>query len=192
MKQQAFTSSDEVLEHFGVKGMKWGVRKERAKNLTSGMVTRTITRSTKNGDTFTLHPSPPSKLQKALAFASKNYADDHANQSYLTVKDKHGKKIGQTNFWVKEHEPQTLYVNWISVEKSARGRGYAAAIMRSTEEIARSKGMKKMALEVPGNAPDARHIYTQMGFRVTKEADPEEAKRDPVWGGLTEMEKHLD
>lgn len=67
--QQQFASPDEALEHHGVKGMKWGVRRERARNLRP-MVTQTITRTAKNGDKFTVEPQAPTKLHKALAFAS--------------------------------------------------------------------------------------------------------------------------
>jgi hypothetical protein len=47
-----------------------------------------------------------------------------------------------------------------------------------------------MTLEVPGNAPDARHIYTKMGFKVTGEVDG--GYKDPFWGGLTKMEYNFE
>jgi ribosomal protein S18 acetylase RimI-like enzyme len=48
-----------------------------------------------------------------------------------------------------------------------------------------------VTLEVPGNSPDARHIYTKLGFKVVKEATAKEIKNDPVWGGLTDMKLDL-
>lgn len=188
-ESQRFASSEEALRHFGVKGMHWGVRKERAKNL-QPLIKADITRTTSNGDQFTLAQSPPGKIQKALAAASQNYANRFGTQAYLSIKDKNGKKIGDINFW--NDGKDTLYINWITVKKSARGHGYASAVMRSAEEHARTAGMKRMTLEVPGNSPDARHIYEKMGFKVTHEPTPKEAKNDPMWGGLTEMEKKLD
>jgi ribosomal protein S18 acetylase RimI-like enzyme len=181
---QQFASPEEALIHFGVKGMKWGVRKERAKNL-KPLITKDITRTTKNGDKFTLAAKPPTKLHRVLAAASKNYAKGYREGALLTIKDKQGKKIGDANFWHKDKD--TVYLNWISVNQSARGKGYATAVLKAAEDHSRAAGKKKMILEVPGNAPDARHIYEKMGFKVTKEAD----KKDNVWGGLTTMEKKL-
>lgn len=189
MRQQPFASPEEALAHFGVKGMKWGVRKERAQNL-QPLVKEDITRTTKNGDEFVLSPRTPTKIHKALAAASGNYAAKYNETAYLTIKDKDGKSIGSANFWHKDKE--TVYLNWITVDKSARGRGYASAILKSAEDYSRDAGKKKMILEVPGNAPDARHIYEKMGFKVTKEPTAKEAKSDSMWGGLTSMEKRLD
>lgn len=189
-ESQQFASPEEALAHFGIKGMKWGVRKERASNL-KPLVTKTITRTTKNGDQFTVEPNPPTALHKALAFASASYAKNYQNSSYLSIKDKNGKEVGNGNFWVDKNDPKAMYLNWITVDKSARGHGYASEVLRAAEDHSRAKGMNKMKLEVPGNAPDARHIYEKQGFKVTKEADPKEAAKDPVWGGLTHMEKQL-
>lgn len=189
---QAFASPEAALEHFGVKGMKWGVRKERAANLQPLISPdKPIERTTKNGDKFTLTQNPPNKLNKALAAVSKSYATKFGNSAYLDIKDSSGKTVGTANFWHKEDQPDTVYLNWITVDKSARGKGYASAVLKAAEDHSRAAGKKRMVLEVPGNAPDARHIYEKMGFVVTHEATKKE-RSDPVWGGLTHMEKKLD
>ncbi len=59
----------EELVHFGVKGMRWGVRKERAANL-HGLISKPIVRKTANGDTFTLYPNKVTKIHKAMAALS--------------------------------------------------------------------------------------------------------------------------
>lgn len=100
--------------------------------------------------------------------------------------------MGEGNFWIDKKDPKALYLNWVTVKKSERGKGYASEVLRVAEDHARSRGMTKMKLEVPGNAPDARHIYEKQGFKVTKEPTEKEAKEDSVWGGLTHMEKKLD
>jgi ribosomal protein S18 acetylase RimI-like enzyme len=191
MRQQPFASPEEALEHYGVRGMHWGVRKEsQPKSELSSLIKGSITRTTKNGDEFTLNQVPPNWLQKGLAAASPSYREQFKNSAYLSIKDKDGKKIGAANFWHKG--PDTVYLNWITINKHSRGNGYAGAVLKAAEDHSRAAGKKQMVLEVPGNAPDARHIYEKMGFKVTKEPSAKEAKDDPIWGGLTHMEKRLD
>lgn len=185
---QLFATPEEALEHFGVKGMKWGVRKERASstNLT-GLVKEDIVRTTPNGDVLTLSAKPPNKFNKAMAFASKNYAESYNKGAWLTIKDKQGKKIGDANLWHKSDKE--LYLNWISINKSARGQGYATEILKAAAQYGQAKGLERMILEVPGNAPDARHIYEKLGFEVTRELAP---RGSALWDGLTEMEYKFD
>lgn len=176
------------LEHYGVKGMKWGVRNQRgAKPELVGLIKEPITRTTKNGDQFTLAPAKANALNKGLARVSKRYRNAYANSSMLTIKDKDGKKIGDAMF--NNQGKDELYLNWISIEKSARGRGYASAVMQSAGEHAKSQGKKRMVLEVPGESPDARHIYEAQGFKPTGKVM---GHKGDMWGGLTEMEKRLD
>jgi ribosomal protein S18 acetylase RimI-like enzyme len=182
-----FEDGREFLEHFGVKGMKWGVRKDRGsqselKPLLVGDVTRTLS----NGDSITLSPQAPGKLNKSLAKISKTYRKNYENGSYLTIKGKDGKKIGEANFWNKDKDD--IYLNWVRIEKSSRGRGYATEVMKSAGEHGKASGKKRLVLEVPGKAPDARHIYEKMGFKETRVISP----ADDLWGGLTEMEYRLD
>jgi ribosomal protein S18 acetylase RimI-like enzyme len=184
---QQFTSPEEALEHFGVKGMKWGVRKERARSLQDVTKGQVIERTTKNGDTFTVSSNPPNKLNRALATISKNYAEAYAKGANLTIRDKGGKKIGDAMFDQKDNGD--LYLNWVSIEKSARGRGYATEVMKAAAEHGKAMGAKRMTLEVPGNAPDARHIYEKMGFTLTGVTM---GHRNDIWGGLTEMEYRFD
>lgn len=191
-ESQQFASPEEALEHYGTKGMHWGERKARIRNL-DGLVKadQPVTRTTKNGDVFTLSSRPPNAINKALAFSSKSYTNSYKNAASLDIRDKHGKKIGDASFWHDSKDPDSVYLNWIGVKRSARGQGYATAILHAAEEHSRAAGKKQMKLEVPGNSPDARHIYEKMGFKVTKEPTPKEAKND-LWGGLTHMEKKLD
>jgi 2'-5' RNA ligase/RimJ/RimL family protein N-acetyltransferase len=168
------------LMHHGVKGMKWGVRKERVGQL-KGLGPSKIERKTKSGETITLEKVPPSSIMKALAFMSQKQVDRYNKGAFFNIKDAQGKKVGDGNLFLKEDG--NLYLNWIGVKNNARGKGYASAVLSAAEEYGRSAGAKRMTLEVPGNAPDARHIYEGMGFKAGK-VHP----YDPVWGGLTEME----
>ena len=185
---QPFASPGEALKHFGVKGMRWGVRKQRKSTPElSGYIKEPIVRKTKNGDEFTLSPNSPSKLHRGLARISKSYRENYKKSSNLTIKDKDGKKIGSADFWLKGKDD--IYLNWITIEKSARGRGYATEILKAAAEHGQTTGRKRLVLEVPGNAPDARHIYENMGFKATRELAP---KGSALWDGLTEMEYRFD
>lgn len=186
MRQQPFASPEEALEHFGVKGMHWGVRKERAANLT-GYVKEPIVRKTATGETFTLTPVKPNKVIKSLALVSDKYAQNYGMASSLKIQDKHGKKIGEAAFWLNGKED--IYLNWISIEKGARGQGYASEVMKAAAEQGKTTGRKRMVLEVPGNAPDARHIYEKMGFKPTGEVS---GQKNDIWGGLTQYEYRFD
>lgn len=182
----------EFLEHYGVKGMKWGVRKDRSKGTRrlTGFGPDKIVRKTASGEELTLSKNPPSALHKGLARISKKYVDAYNRGANLTIKDASGKKVGEAQ--VEKRSDEELYLNWLGIDKGARGRGYATAVMKAAEEFGAQAGFKKMTLEVPGNSPDARHIYEKLGFKVVKEASPLEAKTDPVWGGLTSMEYVFD
>lgn len=186
---QEFASPEEALQHFGVKGMRWGVRNERPqKEQIKSLVTETTTRTTSNGDTFTLTPKNPSAVTQFLARHIPRHRKLVESSAMINITDKKGATIG--NLQVYAVSKKEMNITWIDIEESQRGRGYAQAVMHSTEEIGRQKGFEKLTLEVPGISPDARHIYEKQGFKVTKE--PSKLQKENIWGGLTEMEKKLD
>ncbi len=174
---------DDILEHHGVKGMRWGVRRESGSSGLKTLGPDKIVLKTKGGDTLTLLKASPTPIHKILAKVSPNYKKAYAEGAFLNIHDKAGKKVGDAQVWKKSDDE--LYLNWITIKSSARGQGYATAALKAAEKFGSQQGFKKMTLEVPGDAPDARHIYEKLGFKVTKEIS---AQGDDVWGGLTEME----
>ena len=183
-------SPAEMLEHFGKKGMKWGVRTSRNKKPPlKSLIHEPIVRKTKNGDTFTLTPQPTNIISRTLARISPKYRESYKSGAYLNITDKSGKNIG--DFMINRRPNKELYVNWVGIKPSARGHGYATAVMKESIAWSRKNGMKKVTLEVPGNAPDARHIYEKMGFKAGKvilPATEKDGSPEMQWGGLTEME----
>lgn len=96
-----------------------------------------------------------------------------------------GKNVGSASFdWKK---PGELNLVWLGIDKKQRGQGYASAVFDAAVQYGKANGAKALTLEVPGKAPDARHIYEKQGFVAGKQISPS----NDMWGGLTEMRLDL-
>jgi ribosomal protein S18 acetylase RimI-like enzyme len=98
-----------------------------------------------------------------------------------------GKKIGTLH--IQEIPSQVkggniLDIHWIDIEKEHRGHKYATQVLEYLIESYKSRGFREFHLEVPGNAPDARHIYEKLGFIDTGKT---REKNNKSWNGLTTM-----
>lgn len=175
--------SPEEITHYGVKGMKWGKRKNGPAPALKGLGPDKITRTTKYGEEITITKDPPPAIAKLLGKMSSKYRENYDKGAYLTIKDSKGKSVGDAS--VVKRKNGDLYLNWLGVDKSARGKGYASAVMKAAEEYGKTEGVKKMILEVPGNAPDAKRIYENMGFKYTGKVT---GHSKDFWGGLSSME----
>jgi len=170
--------------------MKWGVRRSDDKSSKPQIKEKTESRSVKlkNGDTLTLSGDHTPAMGKLIARISSKARERINNSSNFTIKDPAGKNIGEMSLYRESKD--SLNVVWVGVDKSTRGKGYASAAMKSAVSLAKEQGLKKVTLEVPGNSPDARHIYEKMGFKEVH-TPPHLKAWDPVWGGLTNMELSL-
>jgi ribosomal protein S18 acetylase RimI-like enzyme/2'-5' RNA ligase len=174
-----------TVEHFGVKGMKWGVRKDRPDTEPlKSLGPDSVSRKTKSGETITLQKVQASKFQEFLGRHSKGFREEYSKQASLNILDSSGKKVGDA--MVQKRSKDELYLEWLGINKSERGKGYASAVMKAGRDFGKQEGFKKMVLEVPGNSPDARHIYENLGFKYIGEANG--GAKDPIWGGLSQME----
>lgn len=162
------------IEHHGVKGMKWGVRKDRLKM------------TTKSGDTITLSEHPDTRLASFLAKHSKKVAQELDKTAIYDIRSPDNKKVGDLILY--KEKPDSININWVSTTKSVRGRGYGTATVKAAIQIAKDTKAKQVTLEVPGDSPDARHIYEKLGFKEVRTIsnDPDDA-----WGGLTSMRLNL-
>ena len=186
------------LKHHGIKGMKWGVRKDRNTrqpsarreryNKIRNAKMREIEVTTKSGVSVKAIERPTGKISAFLASLSKTGVEDASNSPSFKI-ESGGKQVGEASFSKKSSGEINLV--WLGVKPSERGQGYASAIFDAAVEHGKAEGASKLTLEVPGNAPDARHIYEKRGFKVAKEPTAKEISKDLIWGGLTHMEMDL-
>lgn len=207
------------LKHFGVKGMKWGVRKDRSGGSKQGGVSKeggggskqaggdskqsnpksavgrfkdirnyeakTLELKSKNGEPVTLKEG---KKPLISAVAAAAHPKLHENIKNSTAVSLHvgGKRVGDADFAFQGKNREEMYLNMIMIDSKHRGKGYASTVLDAAVELGRNEGAERITLEVPGNAPDAKHIYKKLGF---KESGPTQTgdEIDTVWGGLTPM-----
>lgn len=170
---------DDSLQHHGIKGQKWGVRRFQNSD-------GTLTEAGKqHRSSLTYHRSEPSRIAKALSKINDNIRRNIENQHDYTITDDSGKKVGTLSLF--KNSDDEMNVMWVSVNKKERGKGYGQEIMRHVISESTKAGFKKLTLEVPGSSPDARHIYEKLGFKETSVISDE----DDVWEGLTAMELDL-
>lgn len=169
----------ETLEHYGIKGQKWGVRKDREV---------VLSRTLKNGGRIEVTKDSKAPIAKALSKLSKGFKAYTDSFHDFTITDGSGKKVGQAGF--RQVSDTELNLMWVGISSSQRGKGYATAVMDGVVKYAKNNGIEKLTLEVPGKSPDAKHIYTKFGFKETGQVTS--AAENPMWGGLTSMELILN
>ena len=192
--QDLIEHCEEFIQHFGVKGMKWGVRKNESSSAKDRRLKNkeiVLQKTLKGGGEVIVTKTPPLKvLQKLGGVIPKlgQHLDDYAN---FSIRDKNGKPVGDASFYrMGDH----LSLDWIGIDSKHRGQGYATAAFGAAVQYAKDNGIKRVTLEVPGTSPDALHIYEKFGFKKTGQLTSND-----MWGGLTSMElliegavKHAD
>lgn len=94
-----------------------------------------------------------------------------------------GKNIGY--IMINEDSKEEINFSWLQINPEFRGNHYATEVMKALLKWSKKLGYKTATLEVPGNSPDAQHIYEKLGFAVVKKEESD------VWEGLTYMKKNL-
>lgn len=186
----------DYLAHYGIPGMKWGVRKKQSVNssktkfIKNWQSTRNVkihrySYKTKTGKRLNIETDPAPRITRFLAKYKDSFKDQMNRTKNYKLKNDKGENIGDIQLF---HEsPTSVNITWLGVNNKNRGQGYAQSAMKFAEDYARKSGAKQITLEVPGHSPDTRHVYEKQGF----EALGQISSSDDVWGGLTAMRKKL-
>lgn len=173
------------LAHHGIKGQKWGVKNGPPYPLDdSESKLLRIDENTRKKVKVSLVQQTPSSISKFIAKFIPSVHENMKNNKNLDI-TVDGKKVGDAEIFRESND--SLNVVWVGVDNSQRGKGYATAAMNGIIKYAKKQNFKQVTLEVPGNSPDARHIYEKLGFKVTGTVLDD----DPVWDGLTAMTLQL-
>jgi ribosomal protein S18 acetylase RimI-like enzyme len=186
------------LYHHGIKGQKWGIRRfqnrdgsytqaglERRKTFNASMDERQILQTrNRDGSLITLEQCKKPALARLIAKGSSKITERMLNSKDFDILV-NNEKIGDLELY--QESPTSVNVTWIGTDDRHRGKGYATSTMLVAIDECKKRGYKQMTLEVPGNSPDARHIYEKLGFVAGKQISED----DDVWGGLTAMKLDL-
>lgn len=172
-----------ALEHHGVVGMKWGVRRyqnkdgsptakgkarlanDAAKQSIFGTAS-TFKIPTKNGETLTAEPVKPftkgEKIVNALLGAQEKDVLGRRGDANYTIHDKDGKNIGELSLMSKDSK--TTYWDWITIDEDQRGQGYATSIINTLIDEAQTAGYEKVKINA---LKEPRPLYERIGFTYT-------------------------
>lgn len=172
MENQRYTGEREdelYLMHYGVLGMKWGIRKRdrtssgggrlakrRLKKLRKKSVSVAKARTAK-GEEFYIAKRKDPRLKK---FVHK-LKDKPITDSWYNFRDKQGKRIG---WGTVDAQGKTLYLDSVAIRGKHQRKGIGTAVLKYTENQARRQGFKRLTMDSV-DTKQARGAYEKAGFK---------------------------
>lgn len=151
------------LNHYGVPGMKWGVRKEKKRVVSSKTPKELIySKTLKNGGKLKVYKK--SYEEESLFLRSLVSKEEYSDLHSFTLTDKYDRKVGDASF-IKPKDKNVLELEWIGIKRKDRRNGYARAALTGVIKYASDNGIEELNLTATKmGAP----LYESLGFVATK------------------------
>ena len=169
------------LAHFGVLGMKWGVRKNRSTGDYSPGFGSSKTVKFKNGTKMTIDKQRTPLFGRLMAKMIPKIREDFKTQSSFKFNDSNGKTIGEMMVYKEGNK----LVHSSTFDKSPEGKAIAKAGLRAAEKLAKENGLKTVKADVWPGVDVPRDLYKEAGYTYKEVSDD-------GWGRIGSYEKELE